>query len=97
MKIVADGVTLLLMFSLVIVILRLLRGPSIADRAVAGDQVSIHVVALIAVYSIASEQETLIDLVIVTAVVGFISITVIGVYLERVAQGKARLDRRDKI
>lgn len=84
---------LVLLGSLTLVIVRLLRGPSIADRAVAGDQVSIHVVALIGVYAIRSGQANLIDLVIVTAIVGFITTTVIGVYIERATRGKVMVER----
>jgi multicomponent Na+:H+ antiporter subunit F len=92
-----NGVTLLVLISLTLVIIRLLRGPSVADRAVAADQVAIHVVALIGIYSIKSGQSLLIDLVIVTAIVGFISIAVIGVYIERAVHGKAQSEPGDKL
>lgn len=90
MTLVFDIVTVILLISLLLAILRLLRGPTLPDRAVAGDLVSIHVVALIAVYSMSSEQPILIDLVIVTAVVGFLSTAVVGIYVERTARGKTR-------
>lgn len=83
-------ITVVLLFSLTLVAIRLFRGPTLADRAVAGDQISIHVIALIGVYTIMTEQPMLLDLLVVTAVVGFATITVIGVFIERSARGKAR-------
>ena len=53
------------------------------------------VIALIMLYSIISEQSTLIDLVIVTAIAGFISVTVIGIYIERTALGKTNGEREE--
>lgn len=95
MKIVFDVVTIALLISLVLVVYRLVRGPTLPDRAVASDQIAIHVVALIAVYSMSSQQPILIDLVIVTAIVGFLSVAVIGIYIERAARGKTRPEHGD--
>lgn len=81
-------VDLLLLLSLVLVTIRLLRGPTLADRAVASDQLALRVVALIAVHSMVTDQPFLIDLVIVTAIVGFLSMAVIGIYIERIVRRK---------
>jgi multicomponent Na+:H+ antiporter subunit F len=91
MTVVLNLVNLILLLSLALTIYRLVRGPTLADRAVASDQIAINVTALIAVYSISSDQPTLIDLVIVTAIVGFLSMAVIGIYIERAVHGKTRL------
>lgn len=88
MNVVFDVILVALIASLALVVYRLIRGPTLPDRAVAGDQVAINVVALIAIHSMASDQPILIDLVIVTAVVGFLSIAVIGIYIERAVRGK---------
>ncbi len=88
MSTVFDLVFLALCVSLAMVCYRLVKGPTLPDRAVAGDQISIHVVMLIAVYSMSSNQPILIDLVIVTAIVGFLSLAIIGIYVERAARGK---------
>jgi multicomponent Na+:H+ antiporter subunit F len=95
MRVVVDIVTFGLLFSLALVTYRLMRGPSIPDRAVASDLVAIHVVAIIGVHSLASKQPILIDLVIVTAIVGFMSVAVIGVYIERAARGKVQSEVGD--
>lgn len=93
MNIIFDIVLVALIISLALVVYRLVRGPTLPDRAVSGDQVAINVVALIAVYSMASDQPILIDLVIVTAIVGFLSIAVIGIYIERAVRGKIQAER----
>lgn len=84
-----------LLFSLALVIYRLLRGPTLADRAVASEQIAIRVVALIVIASINFEQPVLLDLIMVTAVVGFLSAAVIGIFLERDAKGKTRAQLRE--
>jgi multisubunit Na+/H+ antiporter MnhF subunit len=97
MKPVFDLVTIALLFSLALVTFRLLRGPSLPDRAIASDLVSIHVVALIGIHSVSTGQPILIDLVIVTAIVGFMTTAVVGVYVERAVRGKVRALRRENI
>lgn len=94
---VCDAATLGLLLSLALVTFRLVRGPTIPDRAVASDQVAIHVVALIVVYSIRVQQSGLLDLVIITAIVGFMTVTVIGIYMERAVHGKARTEPGDQL
>lgn len=78
-----------LLFSLLLVTIRLLRGPSLVDRAIASDQLALRVVALIVVHSMVSDQPFLIDLVIVTAIVGFLSMAVIGIYIERMIRRRS--------
>ena len=95
MNIVFDITFIALFASLAMICYRLILGPTLPDRAVAGDQLAIHIVALIAVYSMASNQPLLIDLIIVTAIVGFLSIGVIGIYVERAARGNVRSRSRD--
>ena len=89
MSVILMIVQLVLLLSLIMVTVRLLRGPSLADRAVASDQLALRVVALIVVHSIATDQPFLIDLVIVTAIVGFLSMAVIGIYIDRMVRRKS--------
>jgi multicomponent Na+:H+ antiporter subunit F len=96
MKPVFDVVTLVLLVSLAMVTFRLVRGPTLPDRAVASDLLSIHIVALIGVYSLASDQVILIDLFIVIAIVGFMGTAVVGVFIERAIRGKIQILQREK-
>jgi multicomponent Na+:H+ antiporter subunit F len=95
MNVVFDIVMWILLFSLCLVAIRLIRGPSMSDRAVAADQAAIHGVALIAVFSAVSQQPILLDILIVTAIVGFLTIAVIGIFIERSARGKTGRNPRE--
>lgn len=95
MNVVFDIVTWALLVSLSLVAFRLIRGPSLSDRAIAADQAAIHGVALIAVFSAVSQQPILLDILIVTAIVGFMTIAVIGIFIERSARGKTRRDPKE--
>lgn len=88
MSIVFDIVFVALCISLAMICYRLVKGPTLPDRAIASDQISVHVVMLIAVYSMSSQQPILVDLIIVIAIVGFLSLAVIGIYIERAARKK---------
>lgn len=90
-----NAIVIGLLIGLALVIYRLLRGPTLVDRAIASEQVAIRVVALVAVYSLISEQVILLDLVIITAIVGFLSAAIIGIFVERAARGKVRAELRD--
>jgi multicomponent Na+:H+ antiporter subunit F len=90
MTVVFDIATWILLVSLSLVIIRIIRGPSLADRAIAADQAAIHGVAIIAIYSAELDSPILLDILIVTAIVGYMTIGVIGIFIERSARGKTR-------
>ncbi|MEX5274567.1 monovalent cation/H+ antiporter complex subunit F [Kocuria sp. CPCC 205235] len=52
---------------------RILRGPTQADRAVAGDLLLFGFVGLIALFAIRAANEYTFDIVLVAALVGFLS------------------------
>lgn len=52
---------------------RILRGPSEADRAVAGDLLLFGFVGLIALFGVRLDNEYTFDIVLVAALVGFLS------------------------
>ena len=91
------GITYILLFlSLLMTTIRLVRGPDLPDRAIAADQIALHVVSFGLVHAIATQQALLIDVLIVTAVVGFLSLAVVGIYIERSERGKERTRQEDK-
>lgn len=61
---------------------RLLRGPSIPDRTTAFDLIVNHLVALVAMFVVTSGQLVLIDVVIVTSVLGFLGTVAIARFIE---------------
>ncbi len=73
----------ILSLSMALTAWRLLRGPSIPDRALAFDVIMVHVVGLIALYAIYVDEDLLIDAVIIVAVLGFLGTVAIARYIER--------------
>jgi multicomponent Na+:H+ antiporter subunit F len=67
------------MFTLV----RLILGPSLADRVVALDLTSIIGVGLIAAYSIGTNTAAFLDIAIILALLGFLSTVAFAYYIER--------------
>lgn len=72
-----------LALALVLSFVRILRGPTAHDRVVALDNLSSTIVGLVAVYAIRLEQPTLLDALIVIALLGFVSTVAFARYLER--------------
>ncbi|NJN18467.1 MAG: cation transporter [Oscillochloris sp.] len=77
-----SGLMFILSISLGVTTWRLLRGPSIPDRAVAFDMIMIHLVGLIAMYVVIVSQEVLIDAVLVVAVLGFLGTVALARFIE---------------
>jgi multicomponent Na+:H+ antiporter subunit F len=63
--------------------IRLLRGPSVPDRVVALDLLTVLVVAVVAIYNVATEQSVLFDAAIVLALLAFLGTVAFAQYLER--------------
>ncbi len=66
--------------------LRILRGPTAHDRVVALENTASTVVSLVGIYAIRREQVVLLDVLVVIALLGFISTVAFARYLERGAQ-----------
>jgi multicomponent Na+:H+ antiporter subunit F len=74
------GVALCLAF------LRLVRGPTLPDRVVALDLITVLVVAIIVLYDIATNEHVLLDAAIVLALIAFLGTVAFARYIERRAQ-----------
>jgi multicomponent Na+:H+ antiporter subunit F len=73
----------LMALAMLLALVRLLRGPSLADRVLAFDLMIICAVALSSVYAMASNQPVLLDLAVVLALISFIATVAFALYLER--------------
>jgi len=76
-SIVIIGVSLLLIF------IRLVIGPAIADRIVALDLIAANVIGFVAVYGIAAQSTTFLDVGITLALIAFLGTAAFAYYLER--------------
>ena len=72
-----------LSISTIIVLIRFLKGPSIADRIVSLDLMVTIGIGAIVVYSILTGQATFLDIAMVVALIGFLSTVAFSYYLEK--------------
>ena len=72
--------------SMLVALVRLMRGPSLADRVVALDLIAALAVGLIAVYAIYDEQPMLLRAGIVVALMVFVGTAAFAMFLERRAR-----------
>ncbi|MCE7983010.1 MAG: cation transporter [Caldilinea sp. CFX5] len=78
-----DLLILLLSVSLALCFLRLYRGPDVPNRVVAFDLIAIHAVAIIALFAIKQGAVFLLDVTIITGVLGFLGTVMVARYLEQ--------------
>jgi multisubunit Na+/H+ antiporter MnhF subunit len=80
-----DVLITFLTVSLALCFLRLFLGPTIPNRTVAFDSIAIHAVAILALFAIRIDAQSILDVAIVVAVLGFLGTTMLARYLERAA------------
>ena len=73
----------LLSISLVICFLRLYIGPDVPNRTVAFDVIAIHTVGIIALFAVRNQSPFLLDITIITGVLGFLGTVMFARYLEQ--------------
>lgn len=81
-----DSAMLLLAITIILCVYRLWLGPTIADRAVALDQITVEVVAIVVLYSMRVDDPVFLDAALVVALIGFLSTLAFARYIERGAQ-----------
>ena len=76
-----DTAVALIGLSILVIFVRLVIGPSIADRVVALDLLSANAIAFIAVYSIKNNSTTFLDVGIIVAILAFLGTVAFAFYL----------------
>jgi len=69
--------------SVILVFIRFIKGPSLADRVIALDMLILISICIIAVYSMVFEQSTFLDIAMLFALIAFLSTTAYAFYLEK--------------
>ena len=77
------GAFALVVLALVLGFVRLVRGPSLPDRVVALDMMTVALVAFCALGAIFFEVSAFLDVAVVLALVGFIATVALSRYAER--------------
>ena len=83
----------MVMASLVIAFVRMARGPSLADRVVALDMMTVSIIAVCGVAAVATGVYALLDVALVLALVGFLATVALARYAERSAMRREENDR----
>ena len=78
-----------LLISILLVLVRLVRGPAAADRIVALDLMSILIVAFLATYSVFAREISFLDVAIGYALVAFLGTVALARFLMHSAIGKS--------
>jgi len=69
--------------SLLLVFIRLFRGPNVVDRVIALDLLITIGVSVITVYSISTQKSTFIDVAMILALIAFLGTIAFAYYLEK--------------
>lgn len=72
----------LLGLSVILVFIRFLKGPSLADRVISLDMLILMAIGIIAIYSIIHEQSTFLDIGMLFALIAFLGTVAFAYYLE---------------
>lgn len=89
-----DITFVLLLAGIALAAIRLVRGPSLPDRVIALDLITILAVAFCALFAIASSQAAFLDVAIALALVAFLATVALARFAERRLQQSGR-DARD--
>jgi len=73
----------LLSFSVVLVFIRFLKGPSIVDRIIALDLIVTIGIGIISIYSIINNQPNFLDIALILALIAFLGTVAFTYYLEK--------------
>ncbi|HZJ35487.1 MAG TPA: cation:proton antiporter [Gillisia sp.] len=72
-----------LSISVILIVIRFLKGPSIVDRVIALDLIITTGIGIIAVYSMITNQPTFLDIAMILALIAFLSTVAFSYYLEK--------------
>lgn len=83
LEIAIDVTFILLMLAIVVAFIRLVLGPSLPDRVVALDLITVLAVAFCALFAIAAEEPAFLDVAIALALIAFLATVAFARYAER--------------
>ncbi|MGY6741471.1 MAG: cation:proton antiporter [Cecembia sp.] len=68
--------------SVILVFIRFLKGPSIADRVISLDMLILMAIGIVVIYSIIHDQSTFLDIAMLFALIAFLGTVAFAYYLE---------------
>ena len=76
-------IVLTLLFSFFLIMYRFLKGPTLSDRVVAFDVLSIIAVSLLVVLALYFKSSIYLDIALAIGLIGFLGATIFGRYIEK--------------
>ena len=73
----------LILIGMAVAFYRIAKGPSLADRVVALDMMTVTIISFCGVYAVVMDEPSLLDVAIVLALVGFLATVALARYAER--------------
>jgi multicomponent Na+:H+ antiporter subunit F len=73
----------MVMVALAVAFVRLAKGPSLADRVVALDMMTITIIVFCGIYAIFTRDASFLDVAVVLALIGFLATVALARYAER--------------
>ncbi len=80
---IITGGIILMSLGVLLCMIRLLKGPTLVDRGLAADTISIQIAGLVLLLTIRLETLVVFDVVLVVAILGFVSTLAFAQYLGR--------------
>lgn len=74
---------LFIILSILCVVYRIIKGPSIADRVLALDMLGINIISGVAIYSVIIESTAFIEVILLIGILSFISTIAFARFIER--------------
>jgi len=76
-------IILILLLAVFISLYRFLKAPTLSDRVVAFDTISIMIVSLLVILSLYYQRSFYLDIALVFGLIGFLGTTIFGRYIEK--------------
>jgi multicomponent Na+:H+ antiporter subunit F len=83
LRLAIDITFLMVIFAVLLAFIRLARGPSLPDRVVALDMMTILIVAFCGLFALFSGEAAFLDVAIVMALIGFLATVALARFAER--------------
>ena len=80
-SVVVDVGIVALAVGMALMLYRMVKGPHLADRAIAGDALSLQVVGLVVLQAVAQRRSVSLDVALMVAIVGFAATVAFAQYL----------------
>ena len=78
-----EAVMMVLLFSMSLILIRFLKGPTLSDRVVAFDALSVISVSFLVILALYFERSIYLDVALVFGVIGFLGTTIFGRFIEK--------------